>query len=147
MKKKISRNRKIGSKENSILKLYNLKIEHYIKHINMIQIKRVYDPPENSEGERILVKRPWPRGMSKEKFKLNAWLKEAAPSTELRKWFSHDPAKWKEFQRRYRAELDSHPDAWQPIMTTAKKSKVTLLFSSHDATHNNVVALKEYLEN
>ena len=92
-KNKISRNRKIGSKENSILKLYNLKIEHYIKHINMIQIKRVYDPPENSEGERILVKRPWPRGMSKEKFKLNAWLKEAAPSTELRKWFSHDPAK------------------------------------------------------
>jgi uncharacterized protein YeaO (DUF488 family) len=113
----------------------------------MIQIKRVYDPAASSDGFRMLVERLWPRGMKKEKAKLDAWLKDVAPSTELRKWFSHDPAKWMEFQRRYDAELDQHPEAWQPILDAAKKGKVTLLFSSHDADHNNVVALKKYLEN
>lgn len=77
---------------------------------------------------------------------MDDWLKDVAPSTELRKWFSHDPAKWADFQRRYRAELDQHPDAWQPIIDAAKQGTVTLLFSSHDQEHNNVVALKEYLE-
>ena len=113
----------------------------------MIQIKRVYDPAASSDGFRMLVERLWPRGMKKENAKLDAWLKDVAPSTELRKWFSHDPAKWPEFQRRYAAELDQHPEAWQPILDAAKKGKVTLLFSSHDADHNNVVALKKYLEN
>ena len=113
----------------------------------MIQIKRVYDPAASSDGFRMLVERLWPRGMKKENAKLDAWLKDVAPSTELRKWFSHDPAKWSEFQRRYGAELDQHPEAWQPILDAAKKGKVTLLFSSHDADHNNVVALKKYLEN
>ena len=113
----------------------------------MIQIKRVYAPAASSDGFRMLVERLWPRGMKKEKAKLDAWLKDVAPSTELRKWFSHDPAKWMEFQRRYDAELDQHPEAWQPILDAAKKGKVTLLFSSHDADHNNVVALKKYLEN
>jgi uncharacterized protein YeaO (DUF488 family) len=112
----------------------------------MIQIKRVYDQPAKTDGARILAERLWPRGIKKEALKLNNWLKEAAPSTELRKWFSHDPAKWPEFQRRYRAELDKHPDAWQPILDAAKRGKVTLLFSSHDAEHNNVVALTAYLE-
>lgn len=113
----------------------------------MIAIKRAYDPPAKTDGARILVERLWPRGVKKEKLKLTGWLKDAAPSTELRKWFSHDPDKWKEFQRRYRAELDKHPEAWQPILDAARKGKVTLLFSSHDAEHNNVVALKTYLEN
>ncbi len=112
----------------------------------MIQIKRAYDPPAKTDGARFLVERLWPRGIKKEALKLTAWLKEAAPSTELRKWFSHDPAKWSEFQRRYRAELDKHPDSWQPILDAAKNSTVTLLFSSHDAEHNNVVALQAYLE-
>lgn len=112
----------------------------------MIHIKRVYDPAEPIDGRRILVERLWPRGMKKEDAKLDDWFKEVAPSTELRKWFSHDPKKWPEFQKRYRAELDKHPEAWQPIIDATKKGKVTLLFSSHDAEHNNVVALKEYLE-
>lgn len=112
----------------------------------MIKIKRAYDPPAKTDGTRILVERLWPRGIKKEALKLDDWLKDAAPSTELRKWFSHDPAKWPEFQRRYRAELDEHPDAWQPLVEAAKAGKVTLLFSSHDTEHNNVVALKAYLE-
>jgi uncharacterized protein YeaO (DUF488 family) len=112
----------------------------------MIQVKRVYDPSAKSDGHRFLVERLWPRGMKKEKLELDAWLKDAAPSTELRKWFNHDPARWQEFQRRYRAELDQHPEAWQSILDAANKGDVTLLFSSHDAAHNNVVALKAYLE-
>ena len=111
-----------------------------------IQTKRVYEPASKEDGIRVLVDRLWPRGMSKEKMEADLWLKEAGPSTELRKWFSHDPAKWSEFQLRYRAELDQHPEAWQPILDAAKKGKVTLLFSSHDAEHNNVVALQKYLE-
>lgn len=111
----------------------------------MIQIKRVYDGVAPDDGCRILVERLWPRGMKKEAAHLDDWLKEVAPSTELRKWFSHDPAKWPEFQQRYWAELDQHPEAWQPILDASKKGKVTLLFSSHDIEHNNVVALKMYL--
>ncbi len=76
---------------------------------------------------------------------MDAWWKDAAPSTELRKWFSHDPAKWAEFQRRYRAELKQRPEAWQPILDAAKQGPVTLLFSSHDTEHNNVVALRAFL--
>lgn len=114
--------------------------------INMIHIKRAYDLPAKTDGKRLLVERLWPRGIKKEALQLSGWLKEAAPSTELRKWFSHDPVKWPEFQRRYRAELDKHPEAWQPILDAAKKSRVTLLFSSHDTEHNNVVAIKKYLE-
>lgn len=112
----------------------------------MIQIKRAYDPPAKTDGVRLLVERLWPRGMKKEALKLDGWLKEAAPSTELRKWFSHDPAKWAEFQRRYRAELRQQPEAWLPVLEAARKGTVTLLFSSHDAEHNNVVALKAYVE-
>lgn len=112
----------------------------------MIQIKRVYDRPSKRDGTRLLVERLWPRGMKKEAVKLDGWLRDAAPSTVLRKWFSHDPSKWAEFQRRYRIELDQHPEAWQPILDAAKKNDVTLLFSSHDAEHNNVVVLKAYLE-
>ncbi len=112
----------------------------------MIQIKRIYDFPLVTDGVRLLVERLWPRGLKKEDAKLDSWLKEVAPSTELRKWFSHDPAKWLEFQQRYWAELDQHPEVWQPILAEAKKGKVTLLFSSHDSEHNNVVALKRYLD-
>jgi uncharacterized protein YeaO (DUF488 family) len=112
----------------------------------MIRIKRVTVPPEPSDGVRLLVERLWPRGVTKAKLKLDGWLKEAGPSTELRKWFSHDPAKWNEFQKRYFAELRKRPAAWEPILDAANNGTVTLLFSSRDAEHNNVVALKTFLE-
>jgi uncharacterized protein YeaO (DUF488 family) len=111
----------------------------------MIKIKRVYEPAAHDDGLRFLVERLWPRGVKKENLKLDAWLKHAAPSTELRKWFNHDPGKWKEFQRRYQVELKEHPEAWLPILEAQAKATVTLLFSSHDAEHNNVVALKDFL--
>ena len=112
----------------------------------MLQIKRVYEPAARTDGVSLLVERLWPRGVKKEKLRLDGWLKGVAPSTELRKWFGHDPAKWKEFQRRYWNEIDAHPGALEPILDAQRKGVVTLLFSSHDAVHNNVVALKAYLE-
>jgi uncharacterized protein YeaO (DUF488 family) len=112
----------------------------------MITLKRAYDPISRADGTRFLVERLWPRGLSKAKLHVDAWLKEVGPSTELRKWFGHDPEKWEEFRKRYRRELDSHPDAWQPIVSAARRSRVTLVYSSHDTEHNNAVALQEYLE-
>jgi uncharacterized protein YeaO (DUF488 family) len=112
----------------------------------MLKLKRVYDPVSRTDGTRFLVERLWPRGIAKDRLRLEAWLKEAGPSTELRKWFSHDPAKWAQFKTRYSRELDSQPESWQPILAAAKRGTVTLLYSSHDEEHNNAVALKEYLE-
>ncbi len=112
----------------------------------MIQLKRVYDPAEPGDGVRFLVERLWPRGLRKEALKMDAWLRDVAPSGELRTWFGHDPMKWSGFQLRYTAELDGRPDAWQPIVEAARKGNVTLLFSSHDAEHNNAVVLKGYVE-
>ena len=112
----------------------------------MLQVKRIYEPPAKSDGTRLLVERLWPRGLKKEDAKLDGWLREVAPSTALRKWFNHEPAKWGEFQKRYRDELDRNAEAWKPILEAARKGRVTLLFSSHDGDHNNVVALKSYLE-
>ena len=111
----------------------------------MIHLKRVYEPESPEDGMRFLVERLWPRGVKKEALHLDVWLKEVAPSTELRQWFAHDPAKWAEFQRRYFAELDAKPEAVQPIRNAMREGPVTLLFSSHDAEHNNAVALKIYL--
>jgi uncharacterized protein YeaO (DUF488 family) len=111
----------------------------------MIALKRAYDPASRADGTRFLVERLWPRGVPKESLKIRAWLKDVAPSTELRKWFSHDPDKWTEFRRRYRRELDSHPEAWKPIIAAARRGQVTLVYSSRDTEHNNAVALQEYL--
>ena len=111
-----------------------------------INLKRVYDPPSPQDGRRFLVERLWPRGVKKEALHLDLWLKDVAPSTELRKWFNHDPKKWREFQRRYRAELQKQPEVCDPILQAARRGKVTLLYSSHDAEHNNAVALRDYLE-
>jgi uncharacterized protein YeaO (DUF488 family) len=116
------------------------------KRRGVINLKRAYDPPDNADGVRFLVERLWPRGIKKVDLPLDGWLKEAAPSTTLRKWFSHDPAKWAEFQRHYFAELDANPDSWAPIPEAARRSPVTLIFSSHDPSHNNALALKEYLD-
>lgn len=112
----------------------------------MIQIKRVYDQPAKEDGSRFLVERLWPRGMKKEALPMTAWCKEVAPSNELRRWFSHDPAKWKEFQRRYRAELAGNHPACQPLLIAAEKGKITLLYSAHDTDHNSAAVLKSYLE-
>jgi uncharacterized protein YeaO (DUF488 family) len=111
----------------------------------MIKLKRVYDPPVASDGRRILVERLWPRGQSKAALKLDAWLKDAGPSTTLRKWFDHDPAKWDRFRARYFRELDANPEAWRPLLAAAHHGTVTLVYSSHDTEHNNAVALQEYL--
>ena len=111
----------------------------------MIAIKRVYDRTP-ALGKKILVERLWPRGIKKEGLDYDEWLRDVAPSTELRKWFSHDPAKYKEFQHRYFKELDAHLEAWQPILLAARKGTVTLVYSSHDTEHNNAVALKQYLD-
>lgn len=112
----------------------------------MLQLKRVYDPDEPGDGTRLLIERLWPRGIRKADLDMDGWHKEAGPSTELRKWFSHDPEKWPEFERRYFAELDQRPDVWEPILNAAKSGKVTLLYSSHDTEHNNAVALKRFLD-
>ncbi|MBV9873153.1 MAG: DUF488 domain-containing protein [Verrucomicrobia bacterium] len=112
----------------------------------MIRIKRAYDPPAEQDGTRFLVDRLWPRGIKKEALRLAAWCKEVAPSNELRRWFSHDPDKWKEFQRRYRAELNAHGTAWQPLLDAAKQGDVTLIYSAHDTEHNDARVLKTYLE-
>lgn len=111
----------------------------------MIQIKRVYEPAARADGQRYLVERLWPRGIRKESLSLTGWCKEAAPDHELRKWFNHDPARWKEFQRRYRAELNGKSEFWRPLLAAAKQGNLTLLFSAHDTEHNNAVVLKNFL--
>jgi len=112
----------------------------------MIALKRVYDKTTPEDGICFLVERLWPRGIRKESLQLDAWLKDVAPSTDLRRWFGHDPEKWGEFRRRYFGELDGNSEAWTPIVRAAARRRVTLFYSSRDAEHNNAVALKEYLE-
>ena len=112
----------------------------------MIHLKRVYEDPGPHDGARFLVERLWPRGIRKTEIHMDSWQKDAGPSGELRKWFSHDPAKWTGFQRKYFAELEQRPEAWEPILQASKRGAVTLLYSSHDAEHNNAVALKRFLE-
>lgn len=112
----------------------------------MIHVKRVYDPPEEADGARLLVDRLWPRGLRRDRLQLAGWLKDVAPSDELRRWFHHDPESWEAFCRRYAAELDAHPETWQPLLEMARQGEVTLLYSARDAQHNNAVALKAYLE-
>jgi uncharacterized protein YeaO (DUF488 family) len=112
----------------------------------MIKLKRYYEPTGKADGSRFLVERLWPRGVKKESLPISGWLKEVAPSTELRKWFSHDPERWKEFRRRYFVELRNHDQALKPLLDKARHGTVTLIYSSHDEEHNNAVALKDYLE-
>jgi uncharacterized protein YeaO (DUF488 family) len=111
----------------------------------VLKLKRVYDSISREDGVRFLVERLWPRGITKAKLRLDAWLKEAGPSNELRKWFSHDPDKWSRFRARYFRELDSAPEAWRPILSASRRGTVTLVYSSNDEQHNNAVALREYL--
>jgi uncharacterized protein YeaO (DUF488 family) len=110
------------------------------------KLKRAYDEPEAADGPRYLVDRLWPRGVTKAALNIEAWVKDVAPSDALRHWFDHDPRKWGDFRRRYSAELDAKPEAWTPLIEAAHKSPITLVYSAHDAEHNNAVALAEYLE-
>ena len=110
-----------------------------------IQLKRAYEAVAESDGYRVLVDRLWPRGISKEEAHIDSWLKEAAPSNELRKWYNHDPEKWDEFKKRYYKELDSQPEIVEELRKIVKKSRVTFIYSAKNETINNAVALKEYL--
>lgn len=112
----------------------------------MIQCKRVYDEPSPDDGTRVLVDRLWPRGVSKEEAELDAWMKEVAPSDELRTWFDHDPEKWEAFRRRYREELSENEDAVASLHEAATKGTLTLVYSAKDREHNNAVVLRDYLK-
>lgn len=111
-----------------------------------IRLKRAYEPPEQSDGIRLLVERLWPRGISKEKAKIDIWLKDAAPSTELRKWFDHDPSKWNDFKERYFEELEHSPESIKQLKELMSQGTVTFVFASKEERYNNSAALKEYLE-
>jgi len=111
-----------------------------------IAVKRIYEDPAATDGCRVLVDRLWPRGLSKEKAAIDHWLKDLAPSNELRRWYAHDLDKWDEFRRRYRAELETNPGAVEPLRKLLESErKVTLLFSAKNETHNNAIALSEIL--
>jgi uncharacterized protein YeaO (DUF488 family) len=112
-----------------------------------IRLKRVYDPPGEEDGYRVLVERLWPRGIAKERARLGLWLKDAGASPELRTWFGHDPARWEEFRRRYFIELRSRPEMVRELRRILRDhDTVTFLFGARDEVHNNAAALKEYLE-
>ena len=112
----------------------------------MIKIERVYEPSSHDDGKRILIDRLWPRGLKKEDARIDEWLKEVAPSSELRKWFDHDPDKWAEFKKRFFTELHGKQDMVEGIIRAARKGTVTLLFGSKEERFNNAVALQEYIE-
>lgn len=110
-----------------------------------LKLKRAYDPPVEGDGFRLLVDRLWPRGLRKDQARLDGWLKGIAPSTALRKWFGHDPARWEEFQRRYFAELDGRTSIVEDLRQRTQRGRVTLVYGAKDQTHNHAVALQEYL--
>ena len=111
-----------------------------------VKAKRVYDEPADSDGTRVLVDRIWPRGLTKERAAVDVWLKDIAPTTELRKWFGHDPARWKEFERRYWKELDRNTAAVAQLRELVDRGPVTLLYGARDEAHNDAVALLGYLD-
>jgi uncharacterized protein YeaO (DUF488 family) len=112
----------------------------------MIQLKRVYEKPSRKDGLRVLVDRLWPRGLTKERAAVDLWLKDVAPSTELRQWFGHDPARWKEFQSRYRMELKEKKDALALLKQKGKDHTLTLLYGARDEEHNEALVLKKILD-
>ncbi len=112
----------------------------------MVKTKRVYDPASPEDGKRILVDRLWPRGVKKEDAHIDEWLRDIAPSTGLRKWFSHDPAKWEDFRKRYKEELEGKEDLVGALRANARKGTITLLFAAKDTVHVNAEVLKEVIE-
>jgi uncharacterized protein YeaO (DUF488 family) len=111
-----------------------------------IHLKRVYEVPSSNDGVRVLVERLWPRGLTKERAAVDLWLKDVAPSPELRKWFGHDPARWEQFQERYRQELREKQDAVRLLKQKAKESTVTLVYAARDEEHNGALVLKRFLQ-
>lgn len=112
-----------------------------------IKLKRAYEAPSKSDGYRVLVDRVWPRGVTKDALRLDEWMKDLAPTTQLRKWFGHDPEKWDRFRERYFAELERQPDAVGRLSDKCRAGTVTLVFAARDETHSNAAALREYLLN
>jgi uncharacterized protein YeaO (DUF488 family) len=110
-----------------------------------VRLKRAYESPSAKDGKRILVDRLWPRGISKEKAALDHWMKDVAPSTELRKWFAHDPERWEEFRRRYAAQLREHSYLITELRSLARHGPITLVYAAHDEAHNDAVVLREVL--
>ena len=111
-----------------------------------LQLKRVYEPPADIDGMRILVNRLWPRGLSKAEARIEFWAEEVAPSTELRRWYQHEPEKWPEFQRKYFAELQNNPEAVEELIAKTGNRNATLLLGSKETSLNNATVLKEYME-
>ncbi len=113
-----------------------------VKNIN---VKRAYEAPDTDDGTRILVDRLWPRGLRKTDAAIDRWIKGIAPSTDLRKWFGHDPARWPEFRQRYVEEIERHPEQLDELRTRARTGRITLVFAAHDEAHNNAVVLRDVL--
>jgi uncharacterized protein YeaO (DUF488 family) len=112
----------------------------------MLRLKRAYEKPSRDDGQRVLVERLWPRGLTRARAAVDLWLKEVAPSPELRKWFGHDPSRWKQFEQRYWKELQGHPHAVEQLRQKARKGPVTLVYAARDEQHNGALALKEFVE-
>lgn len=110
-----------------------------------IKLKRAYEPPASDDGIRVLIDRLWPRGVKKADVAIDEWMKEIAPSTELRKWFGHDPKRWPEFRRRYKSEVRQHAEQFSRLRNLAQHGRITLVFSAHDEAHNDAVVLKDLL--
>jgi uncharacterized protein YeaO (DUF488 family) len=110
-----------------------------------IRLKRAYEPPAATDGTRVLVDRLWPRGLTKKEAAIDRWLREIAPSTELRRWFGHDPGRWYEFQRRYAVELEHHGELMDELVRLARQGTLTLIFGARDEEHNDAVVLRELL--
>ncbi len=111
----------------------------------MVQVKRIYDPASSEDGKRIYVDRLWPRGLKKSDALFDEWLKEISPSNELRKWYGHDPAKWQEFKKRYKKELEDKKETLERVRKEAKRRNITLLYSTRETERNTAIALKEFL--
>jgi len=119
-------------------------MQHLVSASN-VRLKRAYDPPEKADGTRILVDRLWPRGVSKAEARLDEWIKEIAPSAELRTWFGHDPERWAEFRRRYRDELAQHSEVLKNLRRRARAGPITLVYSARDEAHNDAIVLRDVL--
>jgi uncharacterized protein YeaO (DUF488 family) len=113
--------------------------------VDNVKLKRAYEPPAADDGMRILVDRLWPRGISKERAAIDQWMKEISPSTELRKWFGHDPARWNEFRRRYAKEVRQNTDLLDQLRSLARQGPITLVYSAHDEEHNDAVELRHVI--